>query len=461
MNQPKVTVIIPVYNTEKYLRECLDSVVNQTLKAIEIICVDDGSTDGSLAILRDYEVKDERFHVLTQNNLNAGVARNRGMEQAKGQYYMFLDADDFFEADMLEKMFAQASTYDADICLCGADKYDINVRNYESMPWCLNLGEVKKQPFCSANTSNILTVTTPVPWTKLISAEFIRHHNLRFQDTPHTNDMYFIYCAIALATKIVYVDQIFAHYRVGQNSNLQSGLYKTPTVCCDVWLAIKQRLEGESCWRDVEDSFLTTAHKNLVFNIKMLKAYPEAKSVLIKEISSSAFQALGLRGCPFEIMVDQESYREECADANGIRVCEVCVRTWMKQLPDDEREDAFKRFWQYRRAFSRCSSFAAHMTSEQASALYEPFGNIKLASETEIELFRQLIVYGDVLVRAQNELSETRDVSASASYRIGRAVTWLPRKVRGGVRCFQDHGAGYTVRRALYHVGLWRDEEKD
>ena len=114
-NNPKVSVIIPVYNTEKYLRECLDSVVNQTLRDIEIICVDDGSTDNSLAILREYETKDSRIKVLTQENINAGAARNKGLSEATGEFLSFLDSDDFFEPDAIERMYECAKSRNAEI----------------------------------------------------------------------------------------------------------------------------------------------------------------------------------------------------------------------------------------------------------------------------------------------------------------------------------------------------------
>ena len=93
--ETKVSVIIPVYNAEKYLRQCLDSVVNQTLRDIEIICVDDGSTDGSIEILREYEQKDSRVKVLCQKNQYAGVARNNGLSHASGEYVFFMDSDDY------------------------------------------------------------------------------------------------------------------------------------------------------------------------------------------------------------------------------------------------------------------------------------------------------------------------------------------------------------------------------
>lgn len=123
MSEPKVSVIIPVYNTEKYLRECLDSVVNQTLQDIEIICVDDESTDRSLEILREYQAKDKRITVLKQEKSNAGAARNLGLSIATGEYLSFLDSDDYYDLAMLEHMYACAKNRNADIVVCNIKVY--------------------------------------------------------------------------------------------------------------------------------------------------------------------------------------------------------------------------------------------------------------------------------------------------------------------------------------------------
>ena len=105
MSKIAVSVIMPVYNSEKYLRVALDSLINSTLKNIEIICVDDGSTDSSFDILKEYKQKDNRFILLRQKNSYAGVARNYGMSVAKGKYLSFLDSDDYFKTTMLEEAY--------------------------------------------------------------------------------------------------------------------------------------------------------------------------------------------------------------------------------------------------------------------------------------------------------------------------------------------------------------------
>ena len=111
----KVSVVMPVYNVENYIEECLDSLINQTLKEIEIICVDDGSTDGTLKLLYKYEEADSRVKIIQQQNQYAGVARNNGMKHAVGEYIIFLDSDDFFEKTMLEKMYNEAKRTEADL----------------------------------------------------------------------------------------------------------------------------------------------------------------------------------------------------------------------------------------------------------------------------------------------------------------------------------------------------------
>ena len=115
---PKVSVIVPVYNVAEYLGQCLDTILLQTLQDIEVICVDDGSTDNSLNILNTYAMFDERLKVIHQENAGAGPARNRGIKEATGDFLIFLDGDDFFHPEMLEKMVVKAEEDNSDVVIC-------------------------------------------------------------------------------------------------------------------------------------------------------------------------------------------------------------------------------------------------------------------------------------------------------------------------------------------------------
>ena len=114
MGQPKVSIIVPTYNVEPYLRECLDSICRQTLKDIEIICVNDGSTDGSLAIINEYATRDSRIVVLDGPNGGYGKGMNRGLDRATGEYIGIVEPDDFIALTMYEDLYAIASEHDLD-----------------------------------------------------------------------------------------------------------------------------------------------------------------------------------------------------------------------------------------------------------------------------------------------------------------------------------------------------------
>ena len=126
----KVSVIVPVYNVEKYLKDCLDSVVNQTLEDIEIICVNDGSTDNSLAILEDYAEKDSRIKIITQENKGLGGARNTGLYHANGEYISFIDSDDWIELNTFEELYNMSKNLDLDMLMFQMKVFNIETGEF-------------------------------------------------------------------------------------------------------------------------------------------------------------------------------------------------------------------------------------------------------------------------------------------------------------------------------------------
>ncbi len=183
---PKVSVIIPVYNTEKYLRECLDSVLNQTLKEIEVICIDDGSTDNSLEILNKYAQKDSRVIVLTQKNIGVGKTRNKGIQISKGEFVIFIDPDDFYpDMDIVETLYNKA--VENNVNIAGGEfasfKDGVISQNYS--------GNLSKYIFDREGIIDYRDFQFDYGWIRFIyKADFLRKHNLyfpnykRFQDPP-------------------------------------------------------------------------------------------------------------------------------------------------------------------------------------------------------------------------------------------------------------------------------------
>ena len=145
----KVSVIIPVYNAEKYLRQCLDSVLGQSLKELEVICVDDGSTDSSREIIMEYANRDGRVKSLSQSNSGPGAARNLGLSVANGENVIFLDADDWFECDFLEKTCACIERTEADICICKAERFDSQTGKTLPSEWMLKTEYIPGEVFAT------------------------------------------------------------------------------------------------------------------------------------------------------------------------------------------------------------------------------------------------------------------------------------------------------------------------
>ena len=219
---PKVSVIIPVYNVEEYLRECLDSVVNQTLKEIEIICVDDGSTDNSLEILKEYAKKDSRITVITQQNLHAGVARNAGLAVAKGEYLSFLDSDDFFELNMLEETYSKAKIDNAEIIIFGNYVYD-QIKQADVRKTSFLEKYMQKSPFSPEEFSkDLFLISNPNAWTKLFKRITIKTNNVFFENYISCNDITFVDTMLTLAKKISLINNPYVHYRINTKINISA-----------------------------------------------------------------------------------------------------------------------------------------------------------------------------------------------------------------------------------------------
>lgn len=210
---PKVSVVIPVYNAVSYLKECLDSIVNQTLKEIEIICVNDGSTDNSLEILNEYAAKDNRFKIIDQKNAGTSPSRNTGIDASCGDYLMIVDHDDFFEDNMLEYLYYTAKAEQSDAVICGFYVYNNQTHEDVQIEYPLIPGNLCS-PFEPKDLSGILfNISANPAWTKLWKAELIKKNNISFDDVPYCNDVYFSCLGLACSQKISFTNIPFVHWR--------------------------------------------------------------------------------------------------------------------------------------------------------------------------------------------------------------------------------------------------------
>lgn len=207
----KVSIIVPVYNVEKYLSECLDSLISQTLSDIEIICVNDGSKDSSLEILEKYAQKDKRIVVINQENSGVSTARNTGMKCANGEYIGFIDSDDWIDSDFYEKLYNSAKNNNADIAVASIIRYRKIEQKYR-------VKYIKEIVFTDLQ-DKISACSVPricYVWNKLYRKELIQDD--LFTPNVYFEDVIWLPNIIKKANKVVTVDGTNYYYRVNNNS---------------------------------------------------------------------------------------------------------------------------------------------------------------------------------------------------------------------------------------------------
>lgn len=222
----KVSVVLPVYNVEPYLRDCMDSIVNQTLTDIEIICVNDGSPDNSLAILKEYAAKDSRVSVYDQENGGHAVATNRGIELATGDYLFCMDSDDILDLRALELTYEKAIEKDVDFVLFKAINYDDeNDRYYETEVYSMDkiAAVVGDDVFNYNDIKDLMFQAIVTPWSKLYKRDFIMKHNIRFPEGLIFEDNVFFYESLLKAEKIYFLKEFLFIRRWYPKSSTMNG----------------------------------------------------------------------------------------------------------------------------------------------------------------------------------------------------------------------------------------------
>ena len=287
MSIPKVSIIIPVFNSENLLNDCLCSVQNQTLKDIEIICIDDGSTDNSLKILEDFSKKDYRFNVFHQENSGAGFSRNVALDKSNGEFILFLDSDDWIEKDSCEKLYNRATNLNSDLVLFDAVRH---LPDNQSMDLIHFLGDGSNKDFSSLVfdyelvKDKVLNAYFGVIWSKFYKKSFILENNIRFPHHKLYNDVEFHVKSMLLAKRISYFPKIFYHYnRIGQDS-LQT-LYvssEEAMVFYDVMCGVKEFLLDNEFFDEFKSEFIEFTFKE--FERKLNEINDEFKPQYFEKI---------------------------------------------------------------------------------------------------------------------------------------------------------------------------------
>ncbi len=387
----KVSVIIPVYNTEKYLEECLESVINQTLKEIEIICIDDGSTDRSVEILKRFQEKDPRIQILFQNNSYAGVARNTGKAAAQGEYLVFWDSDDFFYNTALEKMYNKSREDQADVCICDGYKYLDNEKKTIHSSYLIESRIPKTIPFnFHTAPDHLLDMVNPAPWNKMFLRAFVENNELNFMESRNANDVFFVLSAMCLAEAITVVKEPLVCYR----ENRTSGLSETRVLHAEDYI---------------------NAYKNILYFLKKKNRFPE-QSYSNRALSSMIYILEAS-------VVTWDSYRSLFERLqNGV----------LQELGLLGRESGFfYNAWEenclYHMKNDTAESFLVFLFSDTDRRLKN---SVNRQTELRYELNAMKKMNRDLTKSNNNLRQEKEKIKKSYSYRAGRFITWIPRKIK-------------------------------
>ena len=272
-NKIQISIIIPTYNVEKFIGQCLDSLKAQTFDDFEVLCVDDGSDDGTAGIIQKYAQSDKRIHLIEMEHCGlAGVMRNEGIKHVQGKYCLFLDGDDFFEKDMLRKTFQKAEEDQADICLFDARLYNERTKVYREIDYIIQKDYLPDRiPFEGKSFPYIFNITTGCPWSKLIRKSLIDEYQLQFMPLHRSNDVYFIFMALALAKRITVVPEVFVNYRQS-GSSLQANNSKSPWDWYEALRALKTKLQEMQIYEGLSSSFRNLVFGVSIYNLCSLKA---------------------------------------------------------------------------------------------------------------------------------------------------------------------------------------------
>ena len=380
MEIPKVSSVVPIYNVEKYLRQCLDSIIHQTLKDIEIICVDDGSTDSSPEIIREYMAKDPRVKVITKPNSGYGNSMNRGFDMAEGEYIGIVESDDYADPEMFETLYRIAKENKLDVVKSGFyyyfsvpkeknEKVEIVSKTRAGVTFCPATDF--RAPMEMVEFFNI----KPTIWSAIYRKDFIREYNIRFNETPGASfqDASFNFKVMAQAKRVQLIQDAFLHYRQDNENSSVNSPGKVFCVC-DEYAEMQRFLDTNPMNRgELECVCKRIKYDSYIWNFNRL---------------AKKYKYLFLERAAEEFKNDFEK------GTMNPRYFEKYKWEDVKKLVEDP---------------------IGYYTEK---ALNQPGYSTK----------------------------ELREIKNSWSYKIGRLVTFFPRKFLGGIQSIKDDGVIYTFK---------------
>lgn len=277
---PKISIITPVYNADLYLEECLNSLVNQTLEDIEIICVNDNSKDKSLKILQNFAKKDKRIKIINFDETSGqSRARNVALESVSGEYIGFVDADDFVDLDMFEKMYKKSQN--ADMVMCQTKVFDDKVKTYKDDAYfaleCFD-DKFAEKPFTHEDTVDFITEINVSVWNKIYRTKFLKKLGVKFQEGFIYEDLPYFYEVYTQAKKVVLLKEFLYSYRINNQNSTMTRTDKNVKDRVDMASLTYDILKKQKYFEKIKSTLLNTIihdlfYRCLIINSRYQKEY--------------------------------------------------------------------------------------------------------------------------------------------------------------------------------------------
>lgn len=224
MEQVAISIILPVYNVAKYLKTCLESILSQTFSNFELICINDGSSDKSLKILEEYKLKDDRILIIDKENGGLSSARNVGLDNAKGEFICFIDADDWISFDMLEKLYHNITHFNSDIVFCSVHLFDEKTQTFIDNDEYFNLSffssAFDNKSFSYKDVKSFLMDVPVMAWGKIFRRSFIENFKTRFQEGLIFEDGPFFFNLFFKTKKVTLIRDLLYFYRINRDGSI-------------------------------------------------------------------------------------------------------------------------------------------------------------------------------------------------------------------------------------------------
>ena len=290
MKKPKISVIVPVYNVEKYLEKCLDTILAQTFSNIEIICVNDGSTDDSRKILSEYAQKDSRIKIVDKKNGGLSSARNAGMKVAQGEYYSFIDSDDWIDETMLEKLYNSMVSLDTDISICAVHQYDETNQKIDDTNPYYTLGyfdeSFDNRVFSYVDTKPFLLDVCVMAWNKLYRKSFIDECQAEFPDGLIFEDGPFFFSIFFKTKRVSIVRDFLYYYRINRSGSIIQKAGKKFLNVIDVVELMYNKIKEIPDFEDVKYIFFRKKVEDFIYRFENLN--PKYRKAFAKKLKQSS-----------------------------------------------------------------------------------------------------------------------------------------------------------------------------